>query len=332
MRYAIIPQALDNYPMRDRLAPNWKASSVQKNAMPDNLEIVSVQNDVRNTQDSPLPPLRDSVIRSKPNFNILRRRKIQTNFNPVQNLSPSNKFTAAVMDTNPSSLTLPLHSTPTKTSEIHPRLQLYTYSFWRNGNAEGSGLAASPQYGGSQSGVIATYRISPSQMPEIAILGRIAAVPNALSDTEFAAGLRIKPSKNVPFTLSAERRIRLNQPDANAFYVAGSKEDIPLKYKFSARGFAQAGIIMGRQGDQFYDAGVRIDRPLLTQKRSAIFAGIGSWAGGQRGAGRLDFGPAIRSEIKAGNVNVHISADWRFRVAGNASPKSGPALTISSGF
>jgi hypothetical protein len=33
-----------------------------------------------------------------------------------------------------------------------------------------------------------------------------------------------------------------------------------------------------------------------------------------------------------GKLSVDIMADWRFRVAGNALPGNGPALTLSTGF
>jgi len=33
-----------------------------------------------------------------------------------------------------------------------------------------------------------------------------------------------------------------------------------------------------------------------------------------------------------GKASVELSADWRFQVAGNALPGSGPALTLSTGF
>jgi hypothetical protein len=212
------------------------------------------------------------------------------------------------------------------------RLDIYAYSFVRPGALQEGALAATPQYGGGQSGIIAAYRLTSGSAPDIALLGRVSAAHGGSRSYEFAAGARIKPLKSVPVSLSIERRFRPNVLDVTALYAAGSKEDIHLPIKLSARGYAQAGIILGPQKDQFYDAGIRIDRPLMKALGGQLHLGVGSWAGGQRGAGRIDIGPALRTEVKLGNIPLHLTADWRFRVAGNAAPGNGPAITLSAGF
>ncbi|MBS1239358.1 MAG: hypothetical protein H6R45_64, partial [Proteobacteria bacterium] len=58
----------------------------------------------------------------------------------------------------------------------------------------------------------------------------------------------------------------------------------------------------------------------------------GAWGGAQKGAARLDIGPSASLQLKLGEANSRVSMDWRFRVAGEARPASGPALTISAGF
>ncbi len=49
-------------------------------------------------------------------------------------------------------------------------------------------------------------------------------------------------------------------------------------------------------------------------------------------SGRIDLGPTLLVRAPFGKVSVDVAADWRFRVAGNAVPGSGPALTLSTGF
>ncbi len=212
------------------------------------------------------------------------------------------------------------------------RLDIYAYSFMRSGASQEGGLAVTPQYGGGQSGVIATYRLTSGRAPDVALIGRVSAAHSGSQPYEFAVGIRIKPLKSAPLFLSVEKRFRPDGKDVTALYAAGSKEDIHLPVKLSARGYAQAGIILGPQNDQFYDAGIRIDRPLLKALGGQLHLGLGSWAGGQRGAGRIDIGPALRTEIKYGNNPLHLTADWRFRIAGNAAPENGPAITLSAGF
>ena len=212
------------------------------------------------------------------------------------------------------------------------RLDVYAYSFIRPGASQDGMLASVPQYGGGQSGIIAAYRLTNDSAPNIALLGRVSAAHSGTQPYEFAAGMRIKPLKSVPISLSVERRLRPGGKDVAAVYVAGSREDIRLPMQYSARGYAQAGFILGAQKDRFYDAGIRIDRPLLKGLGGQLHVGLGSWAGGQRGAGRLDIGPALRTEVKRGNIPLYLTADWRFRIAGSAAPGNGPAITLSSGF
>jgi hypothetical protein len=213
------------------------------------------------------------------------------------------------------------------------KLSIYGYSFWRKG-AGGSSVAAATaaQYGGSQSGVIATYRLSGANASGLFAMLRTAITPGKYAEQEVAAGLRWRPVNSVPVTLTAERRVRRDGQDQFALYAAGSADSAPLAGGFSASGYAQAGVIPGRRTDLFFDAGMRADRPVIDLAGIDLAAGIGAWAGGQRGAARLDAGPAVRSNFDIAGVKLQITADWRFKIAGNASPGSGPAVTISTGF
>jgi hypothetical protein len=213
------------------------------------------------------------------------------------------------------------------------KFSLYAYSFWRKGAGGSSGAAATAaQYGGSQSGVIATYRLSGAAASGLFAMLRTAITPGKFAEQEMAAGLRWRPSNSVPVTLTAERRVRFNGQDQFALYAAGSADPAPLAGGFSASGYAQAGIIPGRRTDLFFDAGLRADRSVIALAGMDLAAGFGAWAGGQRGAARLDAGPMVRSNFDVGGVKLQVTADWRFKISGNASPGSGPALTISTGF
>ena len=63
-----------------------------------------------------------------------------------------------------------------------------------------------------------------------------------------------------------------------------------------------------------------------------LLAGAGVWGAAQPGAARLDVGPHIALRIPAAGTSIAIAADWRFRIAGDARPGSGPTLTIASDF
>lgn len=64
----------------------------------------------------------------------------------------------------------------------------------------------------------------------------------------------------------------------------------------------------------------------------AVSQGVGAWASAQRGSGttvdRIDLGPGVA--VRAHGVALPL--DYRFRVAGNAAPGSGPVLTLSTAF
>ena len=60
-----------------------------------------------------------------------------------------------------------------------------------------------------------------------------------------------------------------------------------------------------------------------------ISAGLGVWGGMQPGVSRLDVGPRVSLKVRD-NMRVHF--DWRQRVAGNAQPGSGGAVTLAGDF
>jgi hypothetical protein len=211
------------------------------------------------------------------------------------------------------------------------RLTVYAYSFWRPGSPSILDAAA-PQYGGSQSGLIATYRLTKKEQADVSLLMRAAITPGRFADKELALGLRTRPIASLPITLSAERRFRANSRDQYAVYAAGSADNIGLLPGVKARGFAQAGVIPGKSPNLFFDAGLRAEHRIHSLGNADISLGAGTWAGGQRGASRFDVGPTLHANIKLGDTKLDVSADWRFRVGGNAQPKHGPAITISTGF
>jgi hypothetical protein len=53
------------------------------------------------------------------------------------------------------------------------------------------------------------------------------------------------------------------------------------------------------------------------------------WGAGQGGVYRVDAGPRVSMKVR-NNVRVHF--DWRQKLAGNAQPGSGPAVTLAGDF
>jgi hypothetical protein len=219
---------------------------------------------------------------------------------------------------------------PSPRPYFKPRASTYGYSFWRRAGSI-NGLAPASQYGGGQSGLIGTYRLGESENA-LAILWRVSVAHARTAERELAVGIRWQPTTKLPITLSAERRFRYDNSDNMAFYIAGGKSDVPLVAKFKLDSYAQVGILTGTHPDRFFDANVRVDRPLFNAAPLSISAGGGLWTGGQKGASRIDIGPSIRTDFKVSDVHFRLNADWRFRISGNAAPGDGPALTLSTNF
>ncbi|HEY6916631.1 MAG TPA: hypothetical protein VI381_03225 [Allosphingosinicella sp.] len=158
---------------------------------------------------------------------------------------------------------------------------------------------------------------------------RVYAPTSALEAAEVAAGLDWQPSDKVPIHVLAERREGLGKEGRSAFaFLAygGKSRTIPGG---RAEFYGQAGMVGRHKRDLFADGILTLRWRLDAKER--IRVGVGMWGAAQPGASRIDAGPtfAVRP-IKAAPVTL--SLDWRQRIAGNAAPASGPAITLSAGF
>lgn len=218
-----------------------------------------------------------------------------------------------------------------KSSKSARRLSIYAYSFWRAGGPT-RGSLGNGQYGGGQSAVIAAYSLPRFGRNSFDIMARAAIAHDNSEQREFSAGVRWRPTQLLPVQFTAERRFRHGRADAFAAYAAGGTSDIGLPMGFKLDGYAQAGYVSGDGGGLFADVNARADRKLLQIENTVMSGGIGVWGGGQRDVMRVDVGPTVRADMAVGQAQVRLSADWRFRVAGNAAPGNGPALTLSTSF
>ena len=209
--------------------------------------------------------------------------------------------------------------------------EVYAYSFWRFSTGSRAALAPGSQYGGSQSGIVST--VDPFGAPDrgLSLLARGSMTPDG-DEREVALGLRWKPARNWPLTISAERRLRAGSPDRFAAYLAGGVDALPISGRWSLDAFGQAGYVTGQSGGGFFDAQTRTTHPIINASGVQLSAGAGAWAGGQKGALRVDVGPTVAAKVDAGLTSLLIQLDWRLRAAGNAEPKNGLTLTVSTGF
>ena len=109
---------------------------------------------------------------------------------------------------------------------------------------------------------------------------------------------------------------------------------VPLAAGLTLDGYGQAGVV-ARDGPEGYaDGAVRVSRVVASPGAARIELGLGAWGAAQLGATRLDAGPSASAVVPLGSSGaaVRLSLEWRARLAGNATPTSGPALSIGTDF
>ena len=198
------------------------------------------------------------------------------------------------------------------------------------------GPAAQPLLGGGQSGASIAYAFNPLAKRPISLTARFNSATGGgngadPASTQAAVGLRwqVVPAMSI----YAERLIAIGADARNDWQlrVAGGGNGQRGRWRWN--GYGEAGVIAG--GDVFAGAqgfgGLRVIR----LRTSDIVAGAGAWGSYQTGtpdASALDLGPSVATNLPIGRWSIAMSADYRFRVAGNALPGSGPALTIATTF
>ncbi len=190
-------------------------------------------------------------------------------------------------------------------------------------------------YGQSQLGAVLRYNIAPSSPHRPNAYIRASKALAGARESEVAAGLAARPIPEIPIMAAAEMRGthangRMNWRPAAYAYTQLPEFDLPLDFKGEA--YAQAGYVGGDFATAFADGQLRAERDILEMGGLLLRAGGGAWGGAQKGAERLDIGPSATIRARPGGIPARLSFDWRFRVAGDANPSSGPTLTIAAGF
>jgi hypothetical protein len=203
------------------------------------------------------------------------------------------------------------------------RFQLSAWALLRGSWGPGA-LATGGTLGGSQVGARLTYNFSPSLAASLRSSSSVGGVRYA----EVAAGVRWRPLAEVPVALNLERRFALNRwggRNAFALFAEGGLYQTPVFGLANLDLFAQGGVVGLKSRDLFFDGGATFTRPVWKNWS----AGFGAWGGVQPGLYRVDAGPRLTMDVGRG---IRLHADYRQRLAGEARPASGPALTIAGDF
>lgn len=186
------------------------------------------------------------------------------------------------------------------------------------------------QLGGSQLGARFTYALG--QARRVALAAR-ASAPVHGRGAELAVGLDWQPAAALPVHLIAEQRLAVGGGRGGpALMLVGGLDPRSVVAGFRLEAYGQAGVVARDRADGFVDGAVRLTRPVARLGAARLDLGAGTWGGAQRGAARLDIGPSAAVALPVGGHYTRIALDWRQRIAGDARPGSGPALSIGSDF
>ena len=245
---------------------------------------------------------------------------------PVLDDAPMSRVAYASMPPTRPPVSIPVQGRP---AIVPPqkldRVQLTAWALLR-GDQTGFGpssLANTGNLGGSQAGARLSYNFT----RQLAAALRLTSNVNR-NDGEVAAGVRIMPLQSLPVWFTLERRQSLSQysgRNAFALFAEGGVYQRQLPWEFSLDAYLQGGVVGFSRPEAFIDGGVSAVRPVYRQ----FSVGLGSWGGAQPGVYRVDVGPRVSMKLRQ-NMRVHL--DWRQRLAGNAQPGSGPAITLAGDF
>ncbi len=206
------------------------------------------------------------------------------------------------------------------------RFQLSAWALIRDA-AVSRGLVPGGTLGGSQIGARGWFEPGPEGL---ALTARVSSPLASRYGSEASVGLGIRKGN---FGVILEERLPLDaasspRPSLTAF---GGVSDVRLRGKLRLDAYAQAGVVGLQKHMAFADGSMRIEHPLVG-KATRLSAGAGVWGGAQTGVTRLDVGPQIVARLPVAGGALRAAGEWRFRVAGNADPGSGPALSIGMDF
>lgn len=221
-----------------------------------------------------------------------------------------------------------------------PRQRRWSGDAWallRSGTGGAVAPGALPAtYGASQAGAVLRYALSSRSSLVPSAYLRSTSAMGGTGETALALGLSARPLARIPLIAAGELRVteqagkRRLQP---ALMAVSQLPPIELPRKAQLEAYVQAGYVAGAYSTPFVDGQVRADREVLRFDRVSARLGGGVWGGAQRDAARVDAGPSASVTMPlAKGAYGRLGVDWRFRIAGEAQPDTGPALTLSAGF
>jgi hypothetical protein len=189
------------------------------------------------------------------------------------------------------------------TAAVPPRLAGSGWMIVRGG---GNATPFAPQLGGSQAGLRLTYAIDGAR--RLALAGRVSSALGT-RQREAAIGLDWRPTA-LPVHIVAEQRISIDGTRGGpALGLIGGIGPTPIVGNLRLDAYAQGGAIARDGVEGFVDGAIRLAQPVAMIGPARLDIGIGAWGGAQRGAARLDAGPAASVALPLAGRAVRLSVE-----------------------
>lgn len=210
---------------------------------------------------------------------------------------------------------------------------LSSWLYLRDGaTSSAPAMAPLPQLGASQAGARIAYGMG--QTGRIAAYGRASIALERLQQREVALGVAAAPIAGLPVDIAVEQRFSVGREGRTALaamLIAGLG-GLKMPAQFQLEAYGQAGMVGTRRRDMFVSGAAVIDRHVGDDRRSPLRLGMVMAAAAQPGASRVDVGPRATLRLPTVGEGARIALDWRQRIAGDAAPDSGLALTLAADF
>ena len=200
------------------------------------------------------------------------------------------------------------------------------------GRAAPEGIATGGQLGGSQAGMRLGYGFGATGRTRAYARATIAV--RRPEQRELAFGLALAPLAHWPVDVAVEQRVAVGKEGRNALaaMISGGVSDVALPHGFRLEAYGQAGVVGARRRDGFADGAIVIDHAIGSDAASPLRLGALAAGAAQPGAARIDVGPRMTLRLPDVGEGSRIALDWRQRIAGDARPANGLALTLASDF
>ncbi|MBB3033492.1 hypothetical protein [Alteriqipengyuania lutimaris] len=193
--------------------------------------------------------------------------------------------------------------------------------------------------GANQVGIVVRYALAPATPLDPHAYVRVSKALVADGEGEAAAGVSIAPLRKVPLRIHGELRVTdraglggaATEVRPAAFVTTGLARQ-KLMPGVEGEAYLQAGYVGGDFATGFVDGKATLETPLIKREAGRVAVGAGAWGGAQRDASRFDIGPTASVSLATGRVSLRGSIDYRFRVAGDAVPGDGLAVTLAASF